>query len=126
MLVEPLKVTDRATGFYEHGLKTTGSRLAPMPTKLLVSWIPDALPRGAKWPSYEADYPSQTSSRIKNMWSCTSTRLFGVVLIQTRKQFPFSFYTYSNICVGDCPLRLRAPGLLIIGLRVNAHALARG
>jgi len=38
----------------------------------------------------------------------------------------YLYLTYSNVCVGDCPLRLRAPGLLIIALRIPAHALARG
>ena len=39
----------------EYGSKTTGSILAVMATQTIVSWVPDTLLRGTKWPSYEPD-----------------------------------------------------------------------
>jgi hypothetical protein len=80
MLAEPLKVTYGAAGFHGTRFENHWSRLALMPTHFLVSRIPNAFPRGANWPNYEADYPPQNISEIKNVRSCTSTRLFGLVL----------------------------------------------
>ena len=53
-MVEPLKVTVGITAFYGPRFENHWSSLALMPTQHLVSWVPDPLPRGAKWLSYEA------------------------------------------------------------------------
>jgi len=40
---------------------------------LPVQWVPGILSLGVKWLGHEADHPSSSSAKVKNVWSYTST-----------------------------------------------------
>jgi hypothetical protein len=41
-----------------------------------IQWVPGALSSEAKWPGHEAEQSPPSSSKVKNMWSYTSTSLY--------------------------------------------------
>jgi hypothetical protein len=59
------------------------SRVALGPTQPPIQWVPGALSIGVEWPGHEAVHSPQSSAKVKNAWSFTSTftiHLHGVVL----------------------------------------------
>jgi hypothetical protein len=54
-------------------LFTTASRMALVPPKPPIQWVPGALSLGVKRPGREADHSPLSSAEVKNVWSYTST-----------------------------------------------------
>jgi hypothetical protein len=81
-----------------HGIfLITMSRWALGPTHPPIQWIPGALSLGVKWPGCEADHSPPSSSKVKNVWSYTSTpavHLHGMVLSYEKAQGQFYLYLY--------------------------------
>jgi hypothetical protein len=64
-------------GFF---LFTTASRLALEPTQPPVQWVLETLTPRVKWLVHEADQLPLSSAEVKNVWLCTFTSLYVLML----------------------------------------------